>query len=675
MLQTTTIQKSIMSKKNRQASKRQQRQETVRVITNEPRRVKSLKTESVQKPMLNLLLLLTAILPLMFSWELMDGNLSVRYGLLGGFALIFILYFYGFRKKLVTGGWPLLARVVFILGIAFGIWNIVLIFNATNQQQAYYGISRHFLNILLLFIVSQIAANEERYLVRLCQLLSVAAIVHSFIGVCQFYDIAFNDLPGNFKPYGLMGNRNLYGSAQILLLPFSIFALYKASKSWKYIAGLAIAGIAISAILSQTRSAWLAGLVSGIGGLVLVMIYSPINRKIWLKGTAVALAVIAALAFILITTDKEGELSRSLKERTGNMFVADTSGGNTAAAANINERLKIWSKTGEVIKANWLTGVGAGNWKIDVSKYGTEGLSWAEGKYVPDSPHNDYLLVMAESGIPGALMYLGMWLMIGVIAFKTIIKSQTEERRILNIVMVAGLGGFAVDSMFSFPSERIEHSLYVYLMAGIILGTFISNFNEASQKFRLKNWQFTIFSAIAAFNLFLSIKKYNFEKHLVLSKLYEDQGAKQQNANAYQLSIDEGNKGKNAFVSVSPNGFPIEAFIGLSYKGLKKYPEALKEMNTAINYHPYNKALLINKGTVYTVMNKYDTAIQYYNQALKLTPKFDVIYFNLAMNYFHLQKYQECLDALSKVDIGTNKDLMNIKLRAEYELSTKAISK
>jgi O-antigen ligase len=660
-----------MSKKNSAGSKRQQRQEATPVITKEPKKVKSVKKEAGQKPMLNLLLLLTGILPFMFSWELMDGNLTVRYGLLGGFVLLFILYFYGFRKKLITGGWPLLVRIVFILGIAYGIWNMVSLFTATNQQQAYYGISRHFLNIMLLFIVSQIAANEEGYLLRLCQLLSAAAIIHSFIGACQFYDIAFNDLPGNFKPYGLMGNRNLYGTAQVLLLPFSIFALYKGSKPWKYIAGLAIAGIAVSAILSQTRSAWLAGIVSIIGGLILVLLYSQVNRKKWIKGTAIAFAVIAAIAFLLITTDKEGELSRSLKERTGNMFSADTTGGNTAAADNINERLKIWSKTGELIKANWLTGVGAGNWKIDVSKYGTEGLSWAEGKYVPDSPHNDYLLVMAEAGIPGVLMYLGMWLMIGVIAFKTIIKSQTEERRILNIVMVAGLAGFAVDSMFSFPSERIEHSLYVCLMAGIILGTFISNFNEAPQKFRLKNWQLAIFGVIAAFNLFLSIKKYSFEKHLVLSKLYEDQGAKQQNANAYQLSIEEGNKGKNAFVSVSPNGFPIEAFIGLSYKGLKKYPEALKEMSTAINYHPYNKALLINKGTVYTVMNKYDTAIQYYNQALKLTPKFDVIYFNLAMNYFQLQKYQECLDALSKADIGTNKDLMNIKLRAEYELSIK----
>ncbi|MEO7984281.1 MAG: O-antigen ligase family protein, partial [Bacteroidota bacterium] len=601
-------------------------------------------------------------------------NLSVRYGVLSAFVLLFLLYFYGFRKKLVTGGWPLLARIAFIAGIAYGIWNIFSLFTATNEQQTYYGISRHLLNILLLFIVTQIAANEEGYLLRLCKLLSVAAVIHSLVGVFQYYDIAFNDLPGNFKPYGLMGNRNLYGTAQVMLLPFSIFVLYKANRYWKYLAGVAITGITVSAILSQTRSSWLEGMVSVLLGLLLVALFSPTNRKKWLLGTAAGFVMIATMAFLLISTDKGGELSKSLKERTGKIFSTDTSGGNSAAADNVTERLKIWAKTKELIKDNWLMGVGAGNWKVTIPKYGSEGLAWAKGKYVPDSPHNDYLLITAESGIPGILLYLSMWISIGLMAFKSIRRAETEDRRILNIVMLGGLAGFAVDSMFSFPSERIEHLLYAYLMAGIITGSFISNFAGSPQRSLLKKWQLALFATIAAFNLFLSFKKYSFEKHLVLSKLYEDQGSNQGNAAAYQLSIEEGNKAKNKFVSISPNDFPVETFTGLSYKGLKKYPEALKEMNEAIRLHPYNKALLINKGTVYTVMNKYDSAIYYYHQALKLTPEFDVIYYNLAMNYFMLKDYKGCLEALSKVDIRNNRDLLNIKQQSEAILAAQAQS-
>ena len=657
-----------MSKKNKQGSKREQRQEIANPIAEKVAKGSSKKIP-VSKPMLNMLLVLTAILPFMFSRSLMESTIAVRYGLLAGFVLLFAVYFYGFRKSLVTTGWPLLIKIIFFLGIVYGLWNMVSLFSATNKQQVYYGISRHFLNMLLLFIVSQIATNEEGYLIQLCKLLSVTAIIHSLIGVCQFYDLAFTDLPGNYRPYGLMANRNLYGSAQVMLLPFSFFVLYKGSKRWKYLAALALAGIAVSAILSQTRSSWLAGLGTAIVALLLVALFSPANRKKWIIGTLAGMAGIAALAFLLITTDKEGELSQSLKERSGKIFSTDTTGGVTSAANNVNERLKIWAKTMEVIKDNWVTGVGAGNWKVDVTKYGTEGLSWSKGDYVPDSPHNDYLLVMAEAGIPGALLYVAMWVLIALIAFKTIVKAQSEERRVLNIVMLGGLAGFAIDSMFSFPGDRIEHSLYVYLMAGIILGTAISNNDAASGKLRMKNWQLVLFGLIAAFNLLLSFKKYSFEKYLLLSKYYEAQGSQQQSANAFQLSIEEGNKGKNAFVSIAPNGYPIEAFTGLAYKGLKKYSEALKELNQSIRYNPYKSALFVNKGTVYTDMKQYDSAILFYKQALKLTPEFDIAYFNMAINYFELKDYKTCVEYFNKTDITLHKELQAIKQQAEYLLA------
>ena len=73
-------------------------------------------------------------------------------------------------------------------------------------------------------------------------------------------------------------------------------------------------------------------------------------------------------------------------------------------------------------------------------------------------------------------------------------------------------------------------------------------------------------------------------------------------------------------------------------------------------------------------MNQFDSAIKYYNKALKLTPEFDVIYFNLGMNQFMLKDYKACLSSLSKVDIGTNKDLNNIKQQAEYQMKLQADS-
>ena len=38
--------------------------------------------------------------------------------------------------------------------------------------------------------------------------------------------------------------------------------------------------------------------------------------------------------------------------------------------------------------------------------------------------------------------------------------------------MLAGLSAVAVDAMFSFANERVEHSIYMTLMAGIIVGMY-----------------------------------------------------------------------------------------------------------------------------------------------------------------------------------------------------------
>lgn len=647
-----------MSPKKKAIKKREKEQ-----IAVAPARKKNGKPVSSKKPMLIWVLLLVAVLPFIFSRETIDSNIPLRYTLLSGFVFLFLLYFYVFRKKLIVTGWPLLVKLVFIMGIAWGCWNFVGLFTAVNRQQVYYGIGRHFLNMLMLFIITQVAAKEEGHLLQLCKLLSIVAIIHGFIGICQFYELAFTELPGNFPPYGLMANRNLFGSAQVLLMPFAIFTLYKGRAFWKYSSILSLTAIILSAIYSQTRSAWLAAIGIAIISLLLVLLFSPANRKKWLIGTGIGLLATGVLVFLVIQSDTKGTISASLKERAKTFAPANApSDQEGTSASNVTERLKIWNTAIRMIKEYPVTGVGAGNWKVVVPKYGTAGLIWAKGFYVPDWPHNDYLLVAAESGIPGAIMYFGMWLLIALLAWKTIRKAATEERRMLNILMLSGLAAFAIDSMFSFPASRIEHSLYLFLMGGIVIGTFINNRSAIPKNEPINNGLLIGGLVVAAFNLLMGFSKISFEKHFVLSKAYWKE-------KMFQQSIEEGEKAKSALISLDPEGFPVENFVALSFKDMKNYPQALKEFDAGIRYHPYNKILYINKGTVYTEMHQFDTAIVYYKKALALTPEFDVIYQNLGANYFYLGDYKTCLEYMDKYDLKGNKGLISIRQEASGRLA------
>jgi O-antigen ligase len=593
--------------------------------------------------MTNWLVVLVMFLPLLFSTQTLDPTISTRYIFLAAFTGLFVLFFYIWRKR-TTAITSLKIKIVFALGIAFGAWSIMSMVNAVNIAEAFYPVSRYFLQLILLFIIMNTVMNEEGQVLKICKVIMLLSIVQSIIGIMQYYEMGFENIPGNYTPYGLMANRNLFGSAQVLVIPFSLYTLYKASKGWKIASIVALVSIIISLLLSQTRSAWLGGLFILFGSLLLVLFFSKDNRKKWLLGSAIALVAIAAVVAMLISSDQEGTLSASIKERAlsiSSAAVKDSSA--SSAAGNINERFKFWKSTIALIKDHPVMGVGPGNWKLSIPAYGTPDMSWADGYYIPDEPHNVYLFVAAETGLPGTLLYFAGWLFMAMIALVVIRKTPSQDKKVLVILMLTGLGAFAIDSMFSFPTQRIEHSLYMLLMGGIILGSYATlPLNVKGKIWTIKKpvWITAIF--IIVFNLFIGSKKYNIEEHANRTKGYEK-------AKMYPEMLDEAKKGISSLVALDPNGTPLEMYSGIAYKNLKNYDAALKEMKKASRLAPNNAKVYNNLGTIYTELEDYNNAIKAYLHALKLASKFEATYKNLAVNYFQVGNYTGCIEAISHI--------------------------
>lgn len=608
------------------------------------------------KSMTNWLLLLVAILPFLFSRVTIDTNIAVRYLFLACFIFLFLIIFY--LPRLIKGrlvfNTSIQIKILFGLGIGFALWSILGMAFAINPAEGYYEISRYILNLIVLFIVLTVVIEEEGQVLKLCKLVTIVAMAQSLVGLMQNYDLAFTDLPGNVVPYGLMGNRNVFGSAEALLLPFAIYVLYKASTEWKIICGITMSMVIFSLILSQTRSAWLAGVSIPITSLILVMIFSKANRKKWIIATSAGIIGTAVLLVILFKSDEEGTLSKSVKERAMSLLKKDTT-KSSVGAGSTSDRMDVWKKTILLIKDKPVFGVGTSNWKIAIPAYGTEGLRWSDGFIVPDRPHNVYLLLASENGIVGALLYFGVWILVAIIGLKAIIQSKTEDRRILCILMLAGLVAFAIDSMFSFPTERIEHSLYMMLMGGILLGSYINNKvsdnNVSISKLTIGMPLFVIAGCIVLFNIFLGYKKYNFEVHANRAHAYD-------RINSYQEEIFEVEEGRNSFITLDPNGTPIELFSGIAYKALKNYDQAISELNKAKRYHPNSARVYNNLGTVYTDMKDYKKAIENYKMALKFAPAFETVYKNLSVNYFLVEDYAGCIEALSHVNVQSDPNLV-----------------
>jgi O-antigen ligase len=640
-----------MGKKNKQQQKKKD------VPAAKPLPSKKITPTGRNTPgnMTSWLLVLVAILPFLHSEKLIDPAVPIRYLTLGIFTLVFVILFFGIRKRSLPI-FPLSVKLVFITGLVFAAWSLISSFSAANPNEGFYIISRHVLNLLFLFIVTYIVIHEESQLIKIAKVLVIAGILQSFIGILQFYDIAFTDLPGNFIPYGLMANRNLFGSAQALLVPFCLLVLQQGNKTWKYVAGFSLLVILISIFFSQTRSAWIATALMFIISIVLVLIFSPENRRKWMMASAAGIIIVIAVIGFLMVSNSNEEFSTSIKQRAASLTsnIADS----TSEKQNIDERFKIWKKTIQIIKKNPILGVGPGNWRLAVPSYGTVGMVWEDGYYVPDQPHNDYLHIASETGIPGAVLYFGMWLVIGFFGLQVIIRSSSQENKLTAIIMLAGMTGFASDSMFSFPEERIEHILYLTLMGGIILGLYYNLITKEKVKAQRFPQSFTLLlAALAAFNVFIGIKKYNFEIHMNRAMGYDK-------AKRYPEVLEEAKAGRNLFITLDPVAKSIQVFSSLAYKEIAKssldandsvkarsnFNMALKEGETARKYNPNSYIVYNNIGTIYTDMSQYDKAVEYYNKALKLTPKFQMSLKNLAVNYYQLQKYKECVQTLEKVN-------------------------
>lgn len=601
--------------------------------------------------MANWLVVLVVILPMLFSRVLIDPLITVRYICLGCFILLFILFFYILRKTPVNLSFQPLIKTVFALGIGYGLWSMVCMFFAINLTPGYYEVGRHFLNIVLLFLIMDIVKREESQVLKLCKALMIVSLIQSLVGILQNYELAFTGIPGGSGPYGLMGNRNLFGSAQVLLLPFVIFVLYKASKAWKYGSIIAIMAIIVSVVISQTRSAWVSTIVVVIITLILIIVFSRVNRKIWIMGTLtglIGIVGIVAVIWLHSNSDPQSVFSRYFKEKVYDLFEDATV--NTISSG----RISLWSKSIELMKDHSFVGVGPANWQLAIPAYGSEGTARAEGLMVPSRPHNVYIQVACETGIPGFILYSGMWVLITIIGFKIILKSKSEDVRVLIILMLAGFTAFATDSLFSFPTERIEHSLYIILMGGTILGSYANVSKTEKEKGRsINKWLLISFFLIIIFNLFLGYKKYNFEKHMHLAKDY-----RKQNRNEEVLSEVEA--GKNKYVTIDPNGEPLEIHSSAAYRELKNYQEALEEIIIAHNYHPNSARILTTMGVIYANLKQYDMAINCYLQALQLTPRYEIALKNLAGVYFASGNYAACIEILGKVNIQNNQYLTNL---------------
>ena len=151
----------------------------------------------------------------------------------------------------------------------------------------------------------------------------------------------------------------------------------------------------------------------------------------------------------------------------------------------IQSRLHYWNASWEMFMDQPVTGVGGGQWKIEYPGTGLKGTneSVMSGQTSILRPHNDFLWMLSETGIAGALLFVALL----ILGFTETLKYERGLFFALTIVgfTVYGFGEFPLEratlllplaTALGFAAAYSKHSIKFSPIAGVILASFTGLF-------------------------------------------------------------------------------------------------------------------------------------------------------------------------------------------------------
>lgn len=621
---------------------------------------------------------LILFIPVFHLNDAMDITLMPRTMALGLFLLVFSLIIFGkvhFPKYQFTA----LRSWLFPVVLGYLLITIISVVWAVNHRESFFDMARTTLFLYVLGFAAVMFTTVEDWKERTPKLVAIASLIAFVIGIVQYYNKVFlessSTLPDGretiYAVIGVMSHKNEFSNALMLMLPFLGYGAYSFKKTWRFISIAALVLTFVMILILKTRAVWVG--IAGAGFLISAMLVFFGNRvklhRTWRMVVAgVMIAGIAGIAYIYALPEQEDDFS--LLGRVKNIT-------NLQSAHNTS-RIKVWQATVEMIRENPWKGVGAGNWQMLIAPYckgmfsSIAALNWGR-------PHNDFLWVWAEKGIIGIILYLAIFGLGLFYLFRAFFRHPDVKARMLALLFIGGIISYLAISFFSFPYERINHTVYLALM---MAGAITLNHGIIKHKpFQPRRTTWLLISLLllgfsALYGYKATMMEYSMKKTIAA-----------ENRGRFEEAIQYANESKNAFRSLNPMAYPPEYYVAKSdYQigkqliergdqdaGLNRYQMSLEGFEHTLELFPGNvwtisrMGLIYNDlGSIYEARGEKERSREQYLKMLKnlqymleLVPNLVQERKAMAGVYFRLGEYQKAIETLKMIpNYKKNKEIM-----------------
>ncbi|REJ78911.1 MAG: O-antigen ligase domain-containing protein [Acidobacteria bacterium] len=294
--------------------------------------------------------------------------------------------------------------------------------------------SAHFVALFAFFASMLVFTNSVRRIKKIVQLITIFGFIFAFFAILQSFlspDKIYGIYESKYaEPFGSFVNRHNFAAFMEMSIALPLGLLFggavEKDKRLIYVTAIGLMGIAL--LLSGSRGGFVS-IIAGVVFLVFVSTGTSGTRDKIVKG---AMAVILIIVFVAgsILVGGESSLTRFAETATSDNFSTN--------------RIQIWSVTLDVIQHHLPFGAGLGAFGVAYTPFDPN-----NGFERVEQAHNDYLEVVADAGVVGAL--IGAFFLFAL--FRTglrNIKVENRYRRGVALGAFAGCFSILVHSAFDF---------------------------------------------------------------------------------------------------------------------------------------------------------------------------------------------------------------------------------
>lgn len=380
---------------------------------------------------------------------------------MAGIMLVYLLN--QFSKNIIDR--KILSHPVTLIILVQLLWMFVTVLNSTMPVVSIkYFISRLWF-IFSCYILIPHLFQDRRNIVRFVFAYSIAmAIVVAYTTV-RHAGYNFNDKAADWVVSPFYNDHTAYGAALAMFIPVMVsfwFSKYVAPH-FKVLAGILFSLFVMAVVLSFARAAWLSLAVA-------LSIYVTILLRIKFK-TLLSIFLAGAAIFLIFQTEILMFLGRNDTDAKGGFGNNVESISNISTDASNLERLNRWSCALRMWEEKPVLGWGPGTYMFQYAPYQlSHELTIISTNFGTNgNAHSEYLGPLAEQGVPGMLIVLGLLLYSTSLGYRLAYTLEDKEDRILCMGLFLGLMTYFVHGFFNnfLDTDKLSLPFWAFL-AGLV---------------------------------------------------------------------------------------------------------------------------------------------------------------------------------------------------------------